>query len=96
MSLWAKVAMQCVCVTDFWETRGIEGPAKGETVTISEVYLNPAGLVTLRFSEHPGWLDPNMVGVRHGYNVRGFQPLVSLEDDAELFRHHLHHERQPA
>lgn len=82
MSLWAKVGEQCVCVTDFWQTNGIDGPVLNEVVTIAETYLNPAGLLTLRFQEHYGWMDPNM-GVRHGYSVLRFRPMArpTLEQD---------------
>lgn len=83
-NIWAASGTQCVCVTDFWVVNGIEGPAPSEILTISEVYINPAGLVTLRFVEHHGWLDEES-GKTHGYNVRNFRPLVPLKQDVEMF-----------
>lgn len=83
---WIKEGVRCVCVTDFWQVRGIEGPSLKEIVTISEIYLNASGIVTLRFEEHYGWFDEN-TGERHGYNPRNFRPLVTKtqSEDAALF-----------
>ena len=82
---WAAHGVRCACISDFWQSHGIDGPANGQVVTISEIYQNAAGFVTFRFREHYGWFDEN-TGTSHGYNARNFRPLASRKADEAMFR----------
>lgn len=81
---WVSVGKKCVCISDFWHSAEINGPHQNEVLTISGNYLNPRGLLNLRFVEYPGWDDGD--GGFHGYNVRNFRPFTAQDTDMEMFR----------
>lgn len=80
---WATIGRKVVCITDFWSSRGIDGPAKREIVTISAIYINAGEQPCLRFTEHYGWLDDDM-GMRHGYAPRCFRPVITRTQEQDV------------
>lgn len=103
MSAWAKPGVKCVCVGDLSHLGvdyGLLTPVVGQTYTVRavELRLGPNGGVGLLFEEvvNSSMLLTNGAVDEPSFDVCDFRPLVSIESDAALFRHHLNTVEEPA
>lgn len=89
MTSWAKPGAKVVSLITFRNLEEDEvGPVESGVYTIRDVVPEPNGTVGLRFEE----ISNEPFDYADGFNectfaVEKFRPLITQQDDVELFRH---------